>query len=106
MYRTAENDRYQGDCNTVNLEMREFTDVIKLSFINTEQTKAGSIVTSKGKAKWPAYPKGEFDVKYSAFSPKETFTILETDYTNYAVCHTCYVKYGIWTYENLQVLTK
>ena len=106
MYRTADNDRYEGDCNTLNLEMREFTDVIKLAFVNTEQTESKSIRSVKGKAKWPEYPKGVFEVKYSPFTPKETFAILETDYTNYAICYTCYSKFGVWRYENLQVLTK
>mmetsp|Transcript_10239 Transcript_10239/g.17240 ORF Transcript_10239/g.17240 Transcript_10239/m.17240 type:complete len:197 (-) Transcript_10239:55-645(-) len=106
MYRTRDNEKFEGQCNTLSLEMREFTDVVKLTFLTTEQDESLDVKTYTGKAKWPEFPKGIFDVKYSPFSPKETFAVLETDYTNYAICYTCFRKFGAWRYENLQVFTK
>ena len=59
-----------------------------------------------GRARWPEPPKGVLEVKYEAFSPWETFAVLETDYSNYAVVYSCYTRFGAWTYDNMWVLTR
>ena len=59
-----------------------------------------------GRARWSDPPKGELEIKYEASSPWESYSILETDYANYAVAYSCYTRFGFWTHDHLWVLTR
>ena len=63
-------------------------------------------ISEVGRARWPDPPVGELEVKYEAFSPWESYKILETDYSNYAVAYSCYTRMGIWNHDHLWVMTR
>ena len=103
MYRSEDDDRNQGECVTAEFLLR--SDYL-IRVAHSYQDEVGFRSELIGRARWPEPPKGELEIKYEAFSPWESYSILETDYSNYAVAYSCYTRFGVWNHDHLWVLTR
>lgn len=96
-----------GECVVSDLHLRK--DLI----IRVENSGVGSDnqrKTLSGRARVFADPSNatqlKLEIKYNAFSPWQSFKVLDTDYLSYAIVHSCSVSLGAWTYEDTQVLVR
>jgi lipocalin len=104
MYRSNEDDRNDGECVLNEFLLRsDYLIRVENSQQDPHTLQRESLI---GRARWPDPPVGELEVKYEAFSPWESYKILETDYSNYAVAYSCYTRFGIWNYDHLWVMTR
>lgn len=104
MYRSHDDHKSQGKCITAEFLLRsDYLIRVENSYQYEHSEHRGEYV---GRARWPDPPKGNLEVKYEAFSPWESYSILETDYSNYAVAYSCYTRFGIWNHDHLWVLTR
>lgn len=59
------------------------------------------------RARWTDVPRGRLEIKYGAFAPWSDYKVLETDYSTYAVVHSCQTSMGgAVTEEDTQVLVR
>ena len=80
----------------VKLRLKDLTIIFDNSAIGAHGTRE----TVRGRGRFVDYPWGQFEVKFSAFSPWTDYKIIETDYRGYAVAHSCTNKLWAWTEED------
>ena len=109
MYREPESNiaGQTGDCVLSDMLLREdLTIKVQNSGIGVDNTRK----TLSGRARVFADPTNtaelKLEIKYNAFSPWQSYKVLETDYQSYAIVHSCSVSLGAWTYEDTQVLVR
>jgi len=105
MYRSEDDDRNKGECVTAEFLLRsDYLIRVEHSYQNMNNGERNDQLV--GRARWPEPPKGTLEIKYEAFSPWESYAILETDYSNYAVAYSCYTRLGVWNHDHLWILTR
>ena len=104
MYRSNDDQKIDGECVLNEFLLRsDYLIRVENSYQDENSLER---ISEVGRARWPDPPVGELEVKYEAFSPWESYKILETDYSNYAVAYSCYTRLGIWNHDHLWVMTR
>ena len=93
-----------GDCALYNFSLRH--DFLIEVRNHAQDSASQHEFNTVGRAKWIELPRPILDLKTSPFAPWRSYKILETDYTHYAVVHTCSVSMGAWTKQETQVLVR
>ena len=92
-----------GDCAVYDFSLRH--DFL-ITVSNHAQGSNNNQFFTQGRARWPEIPLGLLELKIGSFNPWRSYQILETDYINYALVHTCSTTYGAWTKHETQFLTR